>query len=316
VARIACLDAELNDRFIILDRDSLDLSTRYDIRDPSEIGAGLVFVLAKDVLHSFVDGARGQGPRLSAPTGSLDVREPGLFEDTYPARPYEEPSDDEDDAEEDRSPEDRHDAGDHEHHSDDPQDGVDAAALRSEQPESLEHGSSLLPSGNDRGSLFLLLSWFDRGPKVRKPYPSYPETNEAQAYTDRRRRLAAVLSESPAVVLSASETATRASAKADARTSGEEATMNRTSGMGLLVFGIVLGIAGAILRFAVTAHTTGFNIHEAGVILLVVGVAAAVVGLVLLLVGTRSRSTMTESVQQTPTGQVRTQERFDSDSDI
>ena len=92
--------------------------------------------------------------------------------------------------------------------------------------------------------------------------------------------------------------------------------MNRTSGMGLLVFGIVLGIAGAILRFAVTAHTTGFNIHEAGVILLVVGVAAAVVGLILLLVGTRSRSTLTESVQQTPTGQVRTQERFDSDSDI
>jgi uncharacterized membrane protein YidH (DUF202 family) len=92
--------------------------------------------------------------------------------------------------------------------------------------------------------------------------------------------------------------------------------MKRTSGMGLLVFGIVLGIAGAILRFAVTAHTTGFNIHEAGVILLVVGVAAAVVGLVLFLFGTRSRSTMTESVQQTPTGQVRTQERFDSDSDI
>jgi hypothetical protein len=92
--------------------------------------------------------------------------------------------------------------------------------------------------------------------------------------------------------------------------------MNRTSGMGLLVFGIVLGIAGAILRFAVTAHTTGFNIHEAGVILLVVGVAAAVLGLILLIVGSRSRSTLTESVQQTPTGQVRTQERFDSGSDI
>lgn len=91
--------------------------------------------------------------------------------------------------------------------------------------------------------------------------------------------------------------------------------MNRTSGMGLLVFGIVLGIAGAILRFAVTARTTGFNIHQAGVILLVVGVAAAVVGLILLLVGSRSRSTLTESVQQTPTGQVRTQERFDSGTD-
>ena len=61
MTRIACLDAELNDRFVTLDRDSFDLSTRYDIRDPSEIGAGLVFVLAKDVLNSFVDGAGSHG---------------------------------------------------------------------------------------------------------------------------------------------------------------------------------------------------------------------------------------------------------------
>ncbi len=92
--------------------------------------------------------------------------------------------------------------------------------------------------------------------------------------------------------------------------------MNRVPGMGLLVFGIVLGIVGAIMRFAVKVRTTGFNIHEAGVILLVVGVAAAVVGLVLLVVGSRSRSTMKESVQETPTGEVRTQERFDSGSDL
>jgi hypothetical protein len=92
--------------------------------------------------------------------------------------------------------------------------------------------------------------------------------------------------------------------------------MNRTSGMGLLVFGIVLGIVGAIMRFAVKVHTTGFNIHMAGVILLVVGIAAAVIGLVLLFAGSRSRSTMKESTQETPTGQVRTQERFDSGSDL
>jgi hypothetical protein len=61
VTRIACLDTELNGRFITLDRDSLDLSTRYDFRDPSEIGASLVFVLAKDVLHSLVDGTGGHG---------------------------------------------------------------------------------------------------------------------------------------------------------------------------------------------------------------------------------------------------------------
>ena len=92
--------------------------------------------------------------------------------------------------------------------------------------------------------------------------------------------------------------------------------MNRTSGVGLLVFGMVLGIVGAIMRFAVKVHTTGFNIHMAGVILLVVGIAAAIVGLVLVFVGSSSRSTMKESVQQTPTGQVRTEERSDSGSDL
>ncbi|HEV8352694.1 MAG TPA: hypothetical protein VGR24_00680 [bacterium] len=92
--------------------------------------------------------------------------------------------------------------------------------------------------------------------------------------------------------------------------------MNRASGMGLLVLGIVLGTVGALMRFAVKVHTTGFNIHMAGVILLVVGIAAAVGGLVLLVIGSRSRSTMKESLQETPTGQVRTEERFDSSSDM
>jgi hypothetical protein len=92
--------------------------------------------------------------------------------------------------------------------------------------------------------------------------------------------------------------------------------MNRTTGMGLLVFGIVLGIVGAIMRFAVKVKTTGFNIHTAGVILLVVGIAAAVIGLILLFAGSRSRSMTKESIQETPTGEVRTQERHDSGSDL
>jgi hypothetical protein len=91
--------------------------------------------------------------------------------------------------------------------------------------------------------------------------------------------------------------------------------MNRTSSVGLLVFGIVLGIVGAILRFAVEVEATGFNIHTAGVILLVVGIGVTVVALILLVVGGRSRSTITESTRETPTGQVRTQERSDSGSD-
>ena len=95
-----------------------------------------------------------------------------------------------------------------------------------------------------------------------------------------------------------------------------EETMNRSSGMGLLVFGIVLGVVGAIMRFAVKVTTTGFSIHTAGAILLAVGIAVAVIGLILLAVGDRSRSTTRESVQATPTGQVRTEERFDSSSEV
>jgi hypothetical protein len=88
--------------------------------------------------------------------------------------------------------------------------------------------------------------------------------------------------------------------------------MSRGSGMGLLGFGIVLGIVGAIMVYAVKVHTTGFSMHQGGIILLVVGIAVAAVGLVLLVVGSRSRSTTQESVQSTPTGQVRTEERTDT----
>lgn len=92
--------------------------------------------------------------------------------------------------------------------------------------------------------------------------------------------------------------------------------MNRTPGIGLLVFGIVLAIVGAIMRFAVEATAEGFDIHQAGVILLLVGVGVAVVGLTLLVVGSRSRSTITESIRETPSGQVRIEERSDSGPDL
>lgn len=77
----------------------------------------------------------------------------------------------------------------------------------------------------------------------------------------------------------------------------------------------MLGIVGAILSFAVEITATGFNIRTAGIILLVVGIGVAVVALILLVVGGRSRSTITESTRETPTGQVRTQERSDSGLD-
>jgi hypothetical protein len=112
--------------------------------------------------------------------------------------------------------------------------------------------------------------------------------------------------------LSASESKSLIVGEVPQEGAGRRNSMSRGSGMGLLVFGIVLGIVGAIMRFAVKVHTTGFNIHMAGVILLVVGIAAAVVGLVLLTLGSRSRSMTQESVQSTPTGQVRTEERTDT----
>jgi uncharacterized membrane protein YidH (DUF202 family) len=48
--------------------------------------------------------------------------------------------------------------------------------------------------------------------------------------------------------------------------------MNRNSGIGLTAFGIVLVAIGAILKFAVSVHTSGFNIHKVGDILLLVGI--------------------------------------------
>jgi len=88
--------------------------------------------------------------------------------------------------------------------------------------------------------------------------------------------------------------------------------MNKGTGMGLLVFGIVLGVIGAIMRFAVKVHTTGFNVHMAGVIFLIVGIGCAVIGLVLLIMSGRSRSITQESIQQTPGGRVVTEDHKDT----
>jgi hypothetical protein len=87
--------------------------------------------------------------------------------------------------------------------------------------------------------------------------------------------------------------------------------MNRGAGTGLMVFGIVLVVVGAIMRFAVSAHASGFNIHKAGVILLLVGIGVFVVSLLVLALGGRSRSTTRTDVQATPSGQERTEERND-----
>jgi beta-lactamase regulating signal transducer with metallopeptidase domain len=86
--------------------------------------------------------------------------------------------------------------------------------------------------------------------------------------------------------------------------------MNR--GAGLMGFGVVLVVVGAILEFAVTASAKGFNIHTVGVILLLVGIVSFVVGLALMITGGSRRSSVREVTQSTPSGEERTVEQRDN----
>ena len=88
--------------------------------------------------------------------------------------------------------------------------------------------------------------------------------------------------------------------------------MSRGSGVGLMGFGIVLVVVGAIMDFAVTAHARGFSVHRVGVILLFAGIGVFVVGLVVMLLGSSGRTTLREDVHATPGGQERIVERRDN----
>jgi uncharacterized membrane protein len=88
--------------------------------------------------------------------------------------------------------------------------------------------------------------------------------------------------------------------------------MSRGTGTGLLGFGIVLMVVGALMRYAVTVTTDGFSINTAGVILLFAGLAVFIIGVTLIAMGSQRRSTSQSSVQQTATGEVRTSETIDS----
>lgn len=87
--------------------------------------------------------------------------------------------------------------------------------------------------------------------------------------------------------------------------------MYRSSGGGLLGLAAVLVVIGAIMRFAVTVHTSGFNIHKVGDILLLVGIILAIVSIVILVLGARRRTTTRTDVHATPSGAERVQERED-----
>ena len=85
--------------------------------------------------------------------------------------------------------------------------------------------------------------------------------------------------------------------------------MSRGTGSGLLGFGIVLVVVGAIMRWAVTANPDGFDVVTAGGILLVVGILAAIAGLLLLILGGRRSITEREQITETPYGRERTVEQ-------
>ena len=80
--------------------------------------------------------------------------------------------------------------------------------------------------------------------------------------------------------------------------------MNR-AGTGVLVLGVILGVVGAVMYWAVTTTTSGFNINTAGLILFWAGVVVAIVGLVIALTGSRSTSSRQEDVTYTPSGETR-----------
>ncbi len=87
--------------------------------------------------------------------------------------------------------------------------------------------------------------------------------------------------------------------------------MNKSAGMGVMAFGIVLVVIGAIMKFAVSARTSGFDINKSGLILLLVGIAVFIVSLLVIALGGRSRSTIQTDVRETPTGHERTEQRDD-----
>ena len=87
--------------------------------------------------------------------------------------------------------------------------------------------------------------------------------------------------------------------------------MQRAAGTGIIGFGLVLIVVGAILRFAVTANTEGFDLEAAGLIAIWAGVVALVIGLLLAVLGGRRHSTLREDVVHTPSGSQRVEERDD-----
>lgn len=88
--------------------------------------------------------------------------------------------------------------------------------------------------------------------------------------------------------------------------------MERTTGTGLIAFGAVLAIVGAILDYAVTVtNTHHFNVNDAGLILLIAGIVLFVLGLLVLVSSGRRRTTIRQDVRSSPLGQTSVEQRDD-----
>ena len=87
--------------------------------------------------------------------------------------------------------------------------------------------------------------------------------------------------------------------------------MYRGAGTGLMAFGAVMVVIGAILKFAVSASASSFSVPTVGLILLLVGIALFVAGLVVVVAGANRRTVAREGVQYTPAGEERVMEQED-----
>ena len=88
--------------------------------------------------------------------------------------------------------------------------------------------------------------------------------------------------------------------------------MNRGAGTGLIAFGLVMIVLGAILDFAVNVTASGFSINTIGVILLIVGIVAFLAGLVIVFTASSRRSVIREDVRQVPGGTSRVVDERDN----
>lgn len=84
------------------------------------------------------------------------------------------------------------------------------------------------------------------------------------------------------------------------------------TGMGLSAVAIV---AGAIMRFAISVQTTGFNLHEVGIILMIAGAVGFVISIVLAVSTRRAGPGATHSIHsetRDSTGNAVVQDRIEN----